>query len=181
MALAPNLPPRTPWRFRSAAGFGRLSGWAAVIALSAFTPLGQPALAFTCTADSQCAYPGMERRYTCQGSVLVSHERRCLGGRCVNTPETRIDCGGGVGLGNCDPSSGRCRRGPLPIGEDTDDYAPHSMCPPRCICNGKTLIIVTGRKATEKGKRCETEETECKQACACKPEPRCVDSPKRKR
>lgn len=136
----------------------------------------------TCTADSQCAMPGSERRFACQGSVLVSTERRCLGGQCRDMPERRVDCGGGVGLGNCDPSSGRCRRGPLaPRAEEADERAPQGMCPPRCICNGRTLIIVTGRKAHEKGKRCDTVETVCKSACVCKPEPRCLDAPPRKR
>lgn len=147
-----------------------------------------PALAQRCSADSQCARPGSERSFSCQGSVLVSHERRCLGGQCRDTTETRVDCGGGVGLGNCDPSSGRCRTSPEPrVGrgnvspDDDDERAAMSMCPPRCICNGRTLIIVTGRKAHQKGKRCDTIETACKTGCTCKPEPRCLDAPRRPR
>src|SRR6478752_729253 len=107
-----------------------------------------------CTADSQCAMPGSERRFMCQGSVLVSRERRCLGGFCTYGPETRIDCGGG---GGGLPSS-------------------RSQCPPRCICNGKTLIIVTGNAGVKK--RCETIEQKCEYGCSCKSEPHCKSAPR---
>ena len=130
-----------------------------------------------CTADSQCAMPGSERRFMCQGSVLVSRERRCLGGFCTYGPETRIDCGGGVGFGNCNSSSGRCRSGTAPItGGGGGLPSSRSQCPPRCICNGKTLIIVTGNAGVKK--RCETIEQKCEYGCSCKSEPHCKSAPR---
>lgn len=124
-----------------------------------------------CTADSQCALPGMERRFMCQGTVLVSREKRCLGGRCTVGPETRIDCGGGVGFGNCDSSSGRCRAGPAGIPRGRGAVGPSGECPPRCICNGNRLIIVTGEPGVKK--RCDTIERDCAGGCSCKGGPHC--------
>lgn len=137
---------------------------------------GGPAVAQPCTADSQCARPGMERRFMCQGTVLVSREKRCLGGYCTYGPESRIDCGGGVGFGNCDSASGRCRTSRAPVTGGSSPPRSTSQCPPRCICNGKRLIIVTGDPGVKK--RCETIERDCQHGCSCKGGPRCKGEPR---
>lgn len=134
---------------------GALPGSAA-----AATALGKP-----CTADSQCAPPGQNRKATCQGSVLVTKDRLCLGGRCSDSVERRIECGGGVGLGNCDPIAGQCRG-------TAGGVTVSNRCPPRCLCRGNTLIVVTGRRGQGQ-QRCETVVTHCARGCACEPAPRC--------
>ena len=127
----------------------------------------------SCTSDSQCAPAGHNRSAACQGSVLVTRDRLCLGGRCSDSVVRRIECGGGIGsgTGNCDPIAGQCR--------GTGGGASVSkLCPPRCLCRGSTLIVVTGKRG--KDKRCETEVTHCATGCSCDPGPRCNSlSPRR--
>lgn len=117
-----------------------------------------------CRADSDCAPYGQNRRASCDGSTLVTRDRLCLGGRCSDSVARRIQCGGTGMNGNCDPIAGQCRG-------TAGGVSVSNACPPRCLCRGTTLIIVTGKRGT--AKRCETEVTECAQGCACSPAPHC--------
>lgn len=142
-----------------------------LIALASLAAYPAAASGQACTSDSQCAPPGFSRTATCQGTLLVTRERLCLGGHCSDSVARRIECGGGSGHGNCDPIAGQCR--------GTGGGASVSnLCPPRCICRGQTLIVVTGKRGT--GRRCETEVTTCAGGCSCTPGPHCVVPPRRR-
>lgn len=129
------------------------------------------ARAQVCRADSDCAPYGQNRHARCDGSTLVTRDRLCLGGHCSDSVTRRIECGGIGTLGNCDPIAGQCRG-------TAGGVSVSNACPPRCLCRGTTLIVVTGKRGTTK--RCETEVRECGQGCACSPAPHCKAAEKKR-
>jgi len=119
-----------------------------------------PAIAQTCTADSQCRDAGVSRTY-CSGNTVVTARSVCIG-TCRTVEERRETCAG-VCL------AGRCTGAPIETRPLPTPRVPR--CLPSCTCRNKILIVTTGDWSPDRG--CEQLIRRCARGCSCDPTPIC--------
>ncbi len=140
-----------------------------LIATPAWVPGG--ASAQPCTADVQCPNGGRSTA-VCIGDTLIVWRSVCSGA-CREIEERRQDCGprvlgtvactGNMAIrteGGCNAALGTC-----------DSRTDREVCTPACACRGNRLVVATGICVAGSG--CARTVLQCKNCCACTPEPRC--------